>query len=66
MLEEIWKVVDRPRWKFSHGCETQAALESLRITAINYLSNDEYKLRISDHKWEDFLVLKPVQKLTAV
>jgi hypothetical protein len=56
MLEEVREVVDRPRWKFRHGCETQAALESLRIAAINYLSSDEYKRRMIDHKWEEFLV----------
>jgi hypothetical protein len=66
MLEEIRKVVDRPRWKFRHGSETQAALESLRIAPINYLSSDEYKRRMIDHKWEEFLVFQPVQKLTTV
>ncbi len=50
MLEEIREVVDRPRRKFRHKCETQAVLESLRISAINYLSSDEYKRRMIDHK----------------
>jgi hypothetical protein len=35
MLEEIWKVVDRPRWKFSHGCETPGPLFVERITPCN-------------------------------
>ena len=42
----------------------KAALESLRIATINYLSTDEYKRRMIDHKWEEFLVFQPVQKLT--
>jgi hypothetical protein len=50
MLEEIREVVDRPRWKFRHGCETQASLESLTIAAINYSSIDEYKRRMVDDK----------------
>ena len=66
MLEEIREVVDRPRRKFRHKCETQAALESLRISALNYPSSDEYKRRMIDHKWEEFLVFQPVQKLTTV
>jgi hypothetical protein len=63
MLEEIRKVVDRPRWKFRHGCETQTALEPLRISAPQNPSIDEYKSRMIDHKWEPFLVFPPVQKL---
>jgi hypothetical protein len=42
MLEEIREVVDRPRRKFRHGCETQIALELLRISAINYPFINEY------------------------
>lgn len=60
MLEEIREVVDRPRWRFRHGCETQAALELLRLSAINYLSSDEYKRRMIDYKWEEVLVFQPV------
>ncbi len=66
MFEEIREVVDRQRRKFRHGCETQTVLEPLRIAAINYLSSDEYKRRMVDHKWEEFLVFQPVQKLTTV
>jgi hypothetical protein len=66
MLEEIREVVDRPRRKFRHGCETQIALEPLRISAINYPFINEYKSRMIDPKWEEFLVFQPVQKLTTV
>ena len=66
MLEEIGEGVDRPRRKVSNKCKTQIALEPLNISAINYLSSDEYKRRMIDHKWEEFLVFQPVQKLTTV
>ncbi len=56
MLEEIREVMDRQRRKFRHGCETQTALEPLRISAPKNPSIDEYKSRMIDYEWEEFLV----------
>jgi hypothetical protein len=61
MLEESREVVDSLRRKSRHGCETQTALEPLRISAINYPSTDGYKSRMIDRKWEEILAFRSVQ-----
>jgi hypothetical protein len=66
MLEEIREVVDRQRRKFRHGCETQTALEPLKISTPPNPSIDDFKRRMIDRKLEEFLVFQLVQKLTTV